>query len=146
MRRHSLIFAVLLALSTAAWARKEENLQQLKAHAQNGSPDEKISACLEIAERQLTALDGFYTAGNPDQARAALDDIVGYLEKSRDVAVQSGKKLKPSEITTRKIVHKLRDIKRTLAFEDQPPVDAAVDRLEKIRTDLLSRMFTKGEK
>jgi hypothetical protein len=40
---------------------------------------------------------------------------------------------------------KLRDIKRTLAFEDQPPVQQAIDRLEDIRTTLLKEMFAKEE-
>jgi hypothetical protein len=144
MRRRTAIFVLIVV--TLALARKEDTLEQLKARAANGSMDDKISACLEIAERQLTALDQMYTAGNADQANAALDDIVIYTEKGRDLAVQSGKKLKPAEINTRKIVHRLRDIKRTLAFDDQPPVDAAVDRLEKVRTDLLAKMFAKGEK
>jgi len=146
MRRKTAIAVVLVALCVLAWSRKEDTLDQLKARTQAGSMDERITACLEIAERQLTALDQFYTAGNPDQAKLALDDIVSFTEKGRDYAVDSGKKLKPLEITTRKIVHKLRDIKRTLAFDDQPPVDAAVDRLEKVRTDLLAKMFAKGEK
>ena len=38
---------------------------------------------------------------------------------------------------------KLRDIKRTLAFEDQPPVEQAIHRLEDIRTTLLKEMFAK---
>jgi hypothetical protein len=146
MRSKTAILVFVVAACALAWARKEDTLEQLKARTESGSMDDKISACLEIAERQLTALDELYTAGNPDQARVALDDIVIYSEKGRDFAVESGKKLKPAEITTRKIVHKLRDIKRTLAFDDQPPVDAAVDRLEKVRTDLLAKMFAKGEK
>jgi hypothetical protein len=40
---------------------------------------------------------------------------------------------------------KLRDIKRSLNFDDQAPVQAAADRLENLRTDLLSHMFGKGK-
>ncbi len=42
----------------------------------------------------------------------------------------------------RKIAERLRDIKRTLALEDQPPIDQAVQRLEEVRTSLLKRMFS----
>ena len=147
MHRKTTIFVAVLTFCTAlAWGRKEDTLEQLKARVEHGSTDEKISSCLEISERQLTALDQLYTAGNADQAKTALDDIVTYTEKGRDLSVTSGKKLKPMEISTRKIVHRLRDIKRTLAFDDQPPLDAAIDSLESVRTDLLSKMFAKGEK
>ena len=36
--------------------------------------------------------------------------------------------------------------KRTLPFEDQASVQSAVETLDKIRTDLLSRMFGKNPK
>jgi hypothetical protein len=38
---------------------------------------------------------------------------------------------------------KLRDIKRTLPFEDQPPLEQSIRRLEDIRTALLKEMFAK---
>jgi hypothetical protein len=73
--------------------------------------------------------------------------VATFSEKARDAASKSGKKLKPTEIAVRKMAHKLRDMKRTLSFEDQAPVQDAIDRLEHVRTDLLTRMFgIKGEK
>jgi hypothetical protein len=44
------------------------------------------------------------------------------------------------------MAEKLRDIKRTLAFDDQPPVDQAVRRLEDVRTSLLNAMFANDKK
>ncbi len=44
------------------------------------------------------------------------------------------------------MAEKLRDIKRTLAFEDQPPVEQAIRRLEDVRTALLKEMFAKEKK
>ena len=44
------------------------------------------------------------------------------------------------------MAEKLRDIKRTLAFEDQPPVEQAIRRLEDVRTTLLKEMFAKENK
>jgi hypothetical protein len=60
--------------------------------------------------------------------------------------LQTKKHLKDVEIDVRKIADKLRDIKRTLAFDDQPPVDQAIRRLEDIRTLLLKEMFAKENK
>jgi flagellin-specific chaperone FliS len=135
------VISVLLLSSFAAVARKEDSLDDLKARVASASPEQRVGLCLEIAERQLSAADKLYNDGNVDQARAALNDIVAYSEKARDSANQSGKKLKNAEISVRKMAAKLRDMKRTLNFEDQPPVQDAIEHLERVRTDLLARMF-----
>jgi len=36
-------------------------------------------------------------------------------------------------------------VKRPLSLEEQAPVQAAIDQLEKIRTDLLNKMFKGGK-
>ncbi len=73
-------------------------------------------------------------------------DIVTYCEKAGAAATQTQKRLKNVEIDARKIADKLRDIKRTLAVEDQPAVDLAIRQLEDVRTTLLKEMFAKKEK
>ncbi|MGA9495494.1 MAG: hypothetical protein WBV41_06545, partial [Terriglobales bacterium] len=81
-----------------------------------------------------------------EPARAAVEEIAIYSERARDAAIQTKKRLKNVEIDVRKMADKLRDIKRSLAFEDQPPVDQAIRRLEEVRTTLLQEMFAKDEK
>ena len=44
------------------------------------------------------------------------------------------------------MAEKFRDVKHNLPFDDQAPVEQAIDRLEKMRTDLLSVMFSKKGK
>ncbi len=129
-------------LSTA----KEQTLAELKARAESARPEDRPSLCIEIAHRQLRNADKLYNEGNVEQARAAVDDVVTYSEKARDAATQSRKRLKNVEIAVRKMAEKLRDIRRTLDLEDQPPLDAAVKRLEDIRTSLLDAMFRKEKK
>ena len=68
--------------------------------------------------------------------------MVVYMEKARDFAIQTKKRLKNVEIDARKMSERLRDLKHTLAAEDQPPIDEAIKRLEDIRTDLLKEMFS----
>jgi hypothetical protein len=84
-----------------------------------------------------------YNAGKVDEARAAVNDAVDYSDKAYDAATSCGKKLKQTEIGVRKMAVRLRDIKRTLVFEDQAPVQAAIDHLEGLRTSLLAQMFGK---
>jgi hypothetical protein len=145
MRYRGILVAILLAMAPC-WAKKQETLEQLKSRAESANLEERASVCVEIAERQLTNADKLYTEGNAERARAAVNDVVTYTEKARDAATQSGKRLKPTEIAVRKMAHRLSDIRRTLNFEDQPPVQEAIEHLEKIRTELLSKMFGKGQK
>ena len=76
-----------------------------------------------------------------DEARSALKDILTYSEKVHDAAIQTGKRVKNTEIEFRKMAARLRDIKRTVNFDDQEPLQTAADRLESLRTDLLTHMF-----
>jgi hypothetical protein len=69
--------------------------------------------------------------------------VVTFSKKATDASIDTGKKLKNTEIALRKMTEKFRDIKRTVAFEDQAPIQQTIDELEKMRTDLLSAMFGK---
>jgi len=145
MRLQTTIAAFLLATSLLALAYKTETLRELMARAESAKVEDRPALCVEIAERQLKSADELYTAGKVDEARAAVQDVVTYSEKAHDAAIQSGKKVKNTEIALRKMAVKLRDMKRSLNFDDQAPVQAAADRLESLRTDLLSHMFGKGK-
>jgi len=145
MRVHTTIAAVLLATTLLAFAYKTESLQDLIARAASARVEDRPALCVEIAERQLKSADELYTAGKVDDARSAVHDVVTYSEKAHDAAIQSGKRVKNTEIEFRKMAAKLRDIKRSLNFDDQAPVETAADRLESLRTDLLSHMFGKGK-
>jgi len=145
MRFQITLIALLLAASFLAFADKQETVPELAARAEATRLEDRPALYIEIAERQLKSADDLYAAGKVDEARAAVNDVVTYSEKAHDAATQCGKKLKNVEIAVRKMAAKLRDIKRSLNFEDQAPVQAAADRLEILRTDLLSHMFGKGK-
>ena len=145
MRPPIIIAAVLLTNIFLVFAYKTETLQELIAREEAARVEDRPALCTEIAERQLKSADELYTAGKVEEAQAALKDVVSYSEKAHDAAIQSGKKLKNTEIDFRRMAAKLRDIKRSLNFDDQPPVQTAANRLESLRTDLLSHMFGKGK-
>lgn len=121
-----------------------ETLDELKSRLGRANASEQVDLSLEIARRQLDSADRLYNDGKVDDARAAISEVVSYSEKAGDTAIKSRKKLKKAEIVVRGIAKKLRDIKHSLNFEDQAPVQDAVDHLEKIRTELLSGMFGKA--
>jgi hypothetical protein len=140
MRTQLILTAVLLA-TCLAFAARQETLQDLMARCDSAKVDDRPALCAEIAERQLKSADELYTAGKVDEAGSALKNVVTYSEKAHDAAIQSGKRIKNTEIEFRKMAAKLRDIKRTVNFDDQEPIQAAADRLEALRTDLLTHMF-----
>jgi len=133
----------LVALTCAFSAAKDETVDELKARVESARVDDRPGLCMRIALAQLGNADKLYSDGKVDEARAAIDDIVAYSGKARDAALQTKRRLKNVEIDVRKIADKLRDIKRTLAFEDQAPVEQAIRSLEEIRTTLLKEMFAK---
>jgi hypothetical protein len=146
MRVWVAILVLLAASSLATFAGKEESLDQLIARAEAARLQDRPSLYLQIARRQGEAADKHYEDGDAEAGNSALNDMVTYSDKATDAAVRSGKRLKDTEIALRKMAEKFRDIKRTLPFEDQAPVQQAIDHLEKLRTDLLTAMFGKKEK
>jgi hypothetical protein len=140
-----LLALFLIASCCLALAREHESLDQLKTKFESVPPKERVSLGLRIAEMQTDAADRLYGEGKSDEGRASIEDIVTYCEKASDAATKSGKKLKDAEITIRKIAHKLSDIKRSVNFDDQAPLQEAVDHLERVRTQLLSKMFDLGK-
>ena len=144
MNRWLTIVVVVLAAALNCVAAKE-TVQQLAARADAARPEDRPGLYIEIAERQLKAVDELFHDGKDEEAVAAVKDVVAYSEKAHDAAVVARNKLKNTEIALRKMAAKLRDIKRTLGFEDQAPVQTAADRLEALRTDLLAKMFGKGK-
>jgi len=147
------ILVLLIAASLAAFALatvafpaatgKDESLDQLIARAESARPEDRPALYLEIARQKADAADKLYNAGNTEAGNAALQDVVTFSKKATDASIDTGKKLKNTEIALRKMVEKFRDIKRTVAFEDQAPIQQTMDELEKMRTDLLSAMFGK---
>src|SRR3977135_3511279 len=144
MRR--LAFYMLLLALAAYGAAKDETVDELKARFESARLEDRAELAIRIAQHLLRNADKLYGEGNIEQGRAAIDDIVTYSEKARDAATQTKKHLKNIEIDARKMAEKLRDIKRTLPFEDQPPVEQAIRRLEEVRTALLKEMFAKENK
>ena len=145
MRRLAL-YLLLLALGSTDGAAKDATVAELKARLESARAEDRPGLCMQIARDQLRSADTLYKDGKVAEAAAAVDDVVTYSEKARDAATQTRKHLKNVEIDVRKMAEKLRDIKRTLAFEDQLPVERAIRRLEDVRTALLQEMFTKDKK
>jgi hypothetical protein len=124
----------------------EPTIEELKARLPSTGIGDRPHLCVEIAHKELTETDRLYAADELEQGQTALADAMAYMEQARDYAVQSHKYQKQTEIAARTMTRKLNDLLHTLGHEDQPPVQAAITRLQKVRDDLLKAMFPKGAK
>ena len=137
---------VLFIFSARAATDTSATVEELKARLASARAGDRVQLCIQIAERQLDAADKFYSTDETEKARAALEDVASFSEQARDYSIQFHKRQKQTEIAVRKMVRKLADIKRAVNHEEQVPVQAAIDRLQRVRDDLLAAMFPKEKK
>jgi hypothetical protein len=140
-----LVLSTLVAPSLLS-GREQPTVDELKAREANASIADRPAICIHISELQLGDADKLYVAGDSEKAQASLADVVAYSELARDYSIQSHKHEKQSEIAIRKMTRKLADIKRVVSHEDQEQIQKTIDRLQRIRDDLLFAMFPKGGK
>lgn len=132
---------VLLACSPGALGRGD-SVQELEAKLASAKLSDQPKLCLEIARRQLDAMEKAYKAGQTEQAQSLLHDVVDYAQQAGDAARKARKHIKKTEIGVRKMSRRLQDLRVTLDVDSRPPVQDAINRLERIRTQLLNKMFS----
>jgi hypothetical protein len=144
--RSVLITLLVACFAATAIANKDVTIDELKARVTSTQVGDRPRLCLQIAERQLDATNKLFGAAESDQAKASLTDVVAFSELARDYAIQSRKHQKQTEIAVRGMTRKLNDLKHTVIHDDQPAVQDAIDRLQRVRDDLLLAMFPHGKK
>jgi hypothetical protein len=140
------LLALVAAVTVFTAARSESTVEELKARLSSTSIGDRPHLCVQIAQKQLAVADKLYAAAEVEKAQAALTDVVAFSELARDYAIQSHKYQKQSEIATRTMTRKLSEIMHSLARDEQAPVKDAINRLQRVRDDLLASMFPKGAK
>lgn len=126
--------------------RDEPTVDALKARISSANVGDKPRLCVQVAEMRLTEADKLYAAGDLENAKSALTDVVAYSELARDYSIQSHKYQKQSEIAVRGMTRKLTNILHRLGLADQAAVKDAMNRLDRVRDDLLASMFKKGRR
>ena len=120
---------------------EKDTLEQLTARAESASASQQLDIYLEIADRESKLAVDAYKGGNLEDGHKALDQTVSYADKAHANVLKSGKKLPHTEIKIRRLVARFRDLKQNVDADEQTGVQAAVDKLESFRTDLLKAMF-----
>ncbi|HKD80720.1 MAG TPA: hypothetical protein VKH81_13560 [Candidatus Angelobacter sp.] len=143
MRRKLSILLFLFLILRAAGEQK--TLEQLKAEAEHpGDNQPKILA--EVAERLVPVADKQFTDGESIKGHATIDEILQYSTRAHDLAIQTRKKMKDTEIHLRRCRYALENLRRTLAAEDRPAVEAVEKKLEQFGEEVLEAMFAGPKK
>lgn len=135
------VLFVILVASAVSFAADQETLDQLIARANAAQPGQQPDLFLEIADREVKLAIESYKANKPEDGSAAVQQVVIYADKAHSLVLQSGKKLPRTEIKIRRMSRSLRDLKQNVEADDQPGVQAAIDKLETFRSELLKGMF-----
>jgi hypothetical protein len=141
-----ILFALAAVLIAHGKPRDEQTVEELKARVASAKAGDRPHLCVQIAEKQLGEADKLYAANEVEKGQAALTDVVAFSELARDYSIQSHKYQKQTEIAVRSMTRKLNDLLHTLGHDDQVPVRDAINRLQRVRDDLLAAMFPKGAK
>jgi len=135
-------FSIMIILSLAIAARAEQKtVDQLKAEAEHAAPDQQGRLYAEIADMLVAVADKQFTDGESVKGHATVQEILQYATKSHDLAIQTRKKMKETEKSLRQCRRRLENMRRTLAAEDRPKVEAVEKQLEKLTEEVLESMF-----
>lgn len=143
MRKSAPILIVLMLALLAAG--EEKTLDQLKAEAERAGSDQ-AKLCAEVAERLVPVADKQFTDGESIKGHATVDEILQYSTRAHDLAIKTRKKMKETEIHLRRCRFALENLRRTLAAEDRPAVEAVEKKLEQFGQEVLEAMFAPPEK
>jgi len=125
---------------------KEKPLEQLKAEAERADTGEQPKLLAEVAERLVSVADKQFTDGESVNGHATVQEILQYANRAHDQAIKTRKKMKETEIHLRRCRHALENMRRTLAAEDRPAVEAVEKTLEQLSEEVLEAMFAPPKK
>lgn len=141
------LFSIIVLLSLALTATAEQKtVDQLKAEAEHAATDQQGRLYAEIADKLVAVADKQFTDGESVKGHATVQEILQYATKAHDVAIQTRKKMKETEKSLRDCRRRLENMKRTLAAEDRPKVEAVEKQLEKLTEEVLESMFAPPDK
>ncbi len=145
MIRQSIAIAILLTAGLSASA-DQKSPDQLKAEAEKASGGHQAELYAQLAQRTVEVADQQFTQGNSVQGHENIKEVLEYATRAHDISLQTRKKMKEVEIHLRETQRRLESVRRTLAADDRPALQAVEKKLEDFRQDLLNAMFAPKKK
>jgi polyhydroxyalkanoate synthesis regulator phasin len=143
--RYRLTLALLLVFVIAAGARLfagEEPLDKLIARAEAGG-DRQSELYVDVARRYAEEANQLLTSGNADKAQDNIKNVVSYADKARVTVGRSEGRIKQTELKMHKLQRRLEEVARAADVEDRPPITAAAEHVQELRSELLDLLFKK---
>lgn len=142
----NLAVLALAFLLVAGVRAEQKSIDQLKAEALKASGGHQAKLNAEIAESLVEVVNEQFNQGESVKGHATVQEILDYAGKAHDGALSSNSNRKEVEIHLRNTQRSLENVKRTLAAEDRPALDAVEKKLEQFRQDLLDAMWAPKKK
>jgi stress-induced morphogen len=137
---------IMFILSLALAASEQKTIDQLKTEAEHAAPDQQGRLYAELADLLVPIADKQFTDGESVKGHATVQEILQDARKAHDLAIQTRKKMKETEKALRQCRRRLEGMRRTLAAEDRPAVEAVEKQLEKLTQEVLESMFAPPDK
>lgn len=137
---------ILLALFAAVGYGEQKTVDQLIAEAEHADHAQQGHLYAEIAQKLVAVADKQFTDSQSVKAHETVDQILQYATKSHDLVIQTRKKMKEAEKELRQCNRNLENMKRTLAAEDRPQIEAVQKKVEQLTEEVLEAMFTAPKK
>ncbi|HEX2918740.1 MAG TPA: hypothetical protein VHN81_09475 [Edaphobacter sp.] len=142
----SLLFLISICLPSRAADRisvvDEQQLLQLEQKAEQANPrdqcflyTELVSAMTQLAGQQLRS-------GDPDRALATLQKVAKYAQMIRFSLSHDAKRLKNAEKMMHDTTFRLNQYLHSASYEDQPTLQATLQQLNQVQTELLTQVFS----
>ncbi len=138
MRKHNLIFVLLLSLFAVA---EQRTVEQLKAEAEKASGGHQAQLYGTLAQRMVDVADQQFSEGQSVNAQESIKQSMEYATRAHDIALSTRKKLKEVEISLRLTQRRMEAVRHTLSVEDRPALEQSEKKLADYRQDILNAMF-----
>jgi hypothetical protein len=138
--RYPLLLTMLL-LTSVLHAGQKLSVEELQRKIQSAQGGKKAELLLQLSHDQVEQVSKLYHDGDADKAFGLLKEAGSNADQATSISLESGKRLKDTEIELRKLSERVQAIRQEASFEDRNPFDVSIQNLEQNRSKLLDRMF-----
>jgi hypothetical protein len=137
------LLLIMLLLTSVLHAGQKLSVEELQRKIESAHGGKKAELLLQLSHDQVEQADNLYHDGDADKAFGLLKEAGSNADQATSISLESGKRLKDTEIDLRKLSERVQAIRQEASFEDRKPFDISIQNLEQNRSKLLDRMFKK---